>query len=390
MKYIRQIETKIDNFINPLNLQSPLTTKNDGKILFIWGPRRSGKTTILEGLAKKLNSQIYNFDLLNHKDKFVPDEKHLDIIAGENEIILIDEVQNSPESSKALKILVDLYKKKIIATGSSELRQKAGKDFDSLSDRFEEIYCLPISIGEIVKNNNNLLDNLDEKLQVFGSYPEILLGNLGENEKIQKLERIVDTYVVKDVVNIYNLKDSDLAKKILTKIALQIGNEVSLRELANSLNANVSTVSNYIEIFIKNYILISLPSFKTNIRKAVSENRKLYFYDLGIRNALIKDFREIELRSDSGNLWENLIIIEYEKVRKINNLLLSYYFYREYGGKEVDLIIEDYKKKYTCVEIKKSNGKINKIFPLSHKSKIITKENFIDEFLILEHLKDSV
>lgn len=343
----------------------------------------TGKTTILEGLAKNLDSQIYNFDFINHKNKFIPDESHLDKIAKENKIILIDEVQNSPESSRALKILVDVYKKRIIATGSSELRQKAERDFDTLSDRFEEIYCLPISVGEIIKNkDNNLLDNLNEELQIFGSYPEILLGNLSENEKIQKLEKIVDTYVVKDIVNIYNLKDSDLAKKMLTKIALQIGNEVSLRELANSLNANVSTVSNYIEIFIKNYILIPLPSFKTNIRKAVSENRKLYFYDLGIRNALVKDFREVELRSDSGNLWENLILIEYEKIRKINNLLLSYYFYREYGGKEVDLVIEDYKKKYTCIEIKSSKGKINKIFPLPHKSKIITKENFINELFV--------
>jgi len=372
MIYKRQIEAKIDSFLK----------KDLGKILFIWGPRRSGKTTILEGLAKKLNSQIYNFDLMNHKDKFIPDESHLRKIVKENRIILIDEVQNSPESSIALKILVDVYKKKIIATGSSELRQKAGRDFDTLSDRFEEIYCLPVSVGEIVKyNNDNLLDNLSEELQIFGSYPEILFGNLSENEKIQKLEKIVDTYVIKDVINIYNLKDSDLAKKILTKIALQIGNEVSLRELANSLNANVSTVANYIEIFIKNYILIPLPSFKTIIRKAVSENRKLYFYDLGIRNALVKDFREVELRSDLGGLWENLIIIEYEKIRKINNQLLSYYFYREYGGKEVDLVIEDYKKRYTCVEIKNTKGKINKIFPLPHKSMIITKENFIDKLL---------
>lgn len=100
--------------------------------------------------------------------------------------------------------MVDVYKKRIIATGSSELRQKAGRDFDTLSDRFEEIYCLPVSVNEIVKNrDNNLLDNLNEELQIFGSYPEILLGNLSENEKIQKLEKIVDTYVIKDIVNIY-------------------------------------------------------------------------------------------------------------------------------------------------------------------------------------------
>ena len=107
-----------------------------------------------------------------------------------------------------------------------------------------------------------------------------------------------------------------LAKDILTKIALQIGSEVSVRELANSLGENAVTVSNYIEIFVKNYILIQLPSFKTNIRKAVSENRKLYFYDLGIRNILVKDFRDLELRPDKGGVFENFIVSEIEKKRK--------------------------------------------------------------------------
>lgn len=367
----RQIEADINKFI----------AEKGGKILFIWGPRRSGKTTLLEELSKKLNVQIYNFDLTNHSKKFMPDEFHLGKIARENDIILIDEVQNSPESSRSLKILVDIYKKRIIATGSSELRQKAGKDFDTLTDRFKEVYCLPLSVHEIYQyKDNELQDNIENKLQMFGAYPEIILGNLPVTEKIEKLEKIVDTYVIKDVVNIYDLKNSDLAKKILTKIALQLGSEVSLRELANSLDANVSTVSNYIEIFIKNYILIPLPSFKTNARRAVSENRKLYFYDLGVRNALVEDFRDIDLRPDAGGLWENLVVIEFEKQRRLNKLFLNYYFYREYGGREVDFVIEDYMKNYTCVEIKKRKGGIKNIFPIPHKSKVITQENFVEEF----------
>lgn len=368
----RHIETSIKDFLN----------QKSGKILFIWGPRRSGKTTLLEKLSKKIKCKIFNFDFTDDSKKFFPDRLHLEKIAKENRIILIDEVQNSPESSRALKILVDVYKKQIIATGSSELRQKAGEDFDTLTDRFKEVYCLPLSVSEIYKyKNTELMYNLENRLQIYGSYPEILLSNLSENEKVEKLDKIVDTYVIKDVVKIYDLKNADLAKKILTKIALQIGQEVSLRELANSLDANTSTVSNYIEIFIKNYILIPLPSFKVNTRRAVSENRKLYFYDLGIRNALVKDFRDIELRPDFGGLWENLVIIEFEKQRKNNKQFLNYYFYREYGGKEVDLVIEDYKKNYICVEIKKSKGKLNKIFPLPHKPKVITKDNFIEEFL---------
>lgn len=367
----RHIEADIDKFLK----------EKGGQILFIWGPRRSGKTTLLTELSKKLKCRIYNFDFTDDSKKFIPDRLHLEKIAKENKIILIDEVQNSPESSRSLKILVDVYGKRIIATGSSELRQKAGEDFDTLTGRFKEVYCLPLSVSEIYTyKNTELMYDLENRLQIYGSYPEILLSHLSENEKIEKLDKIVDTYVIKDVVKIYDLKNTDLANKILTKIALQIGSEVSLRELANSLDANVSTVSNYIEIFIKNYILIPLPSFKTNVRKAVSENRKLYFYDLGIRNALVEDFRDIELRPDAGGLWENLVVIEFEKQRRLHKLFLNYYFYREYGGKEVDFVIEDYKKNYTCVEIKKRKGNVNKIFPLPHKSKVITQQNFVEEF----------
>ena len=277
---------------------------------------------------------------------------------------MIDEVQNSPQSTVALKILYDEFDVKVIATGSSELRQKSAEEFDSLAGRFVETYCLPLSIDEI-KNHDQPKEyekaeywqTLADTLQNFGCYPEVYDSALDEKEKIELLENIVETYVLKDVIDIYNLKNVKLAHDILVKIALQLGSEVSMREIANSLQANVQTVSNYIEIFIKNYILIPLPSFKTNVRKSVSENRKLYFYDLGVRNALVKDFRKLELRPDSGGLWENFIVCELEKMRRNHNIKKSLYFYREYGGREVDIVIEDYHKKYLCLEIKKKKNK---------------------------------
>jgi hypothetical protein len=160
-----------------------------------------------------------------------------------------------------------------------------------------------------------------------------------------------------------------------------LGSEVSLREIATSLQANVTTVSNYIEIFVKNYILISLPSFKTNARRAVSENKKYYFYDLGIRNALIKDFRELELRQDKGAVFENYIISEVEKIKKFTDYNFSTYFYREYHGKEVDLVIEDYQKQYKVFEIKlkKDMKDINKVFPLEHKLDVINTDNYFEK-----------
>lgn len=334
-------------------------------------------------LAKKLKVRKYNFDLESDREKFVPRREALEAIIKENRVVLIDEVQQFPEATIVIKLLHDEYGVKVIATGSSELRRKS-RSFDSLAGRFKEIYCLPFSIFEIFDNQKPKADEAGEfkkqlasKLQIFGAYPEVYIKEeLPEKERIDLLQYILDTYVLKDVVDIYELKDLKLAKDILTKIALQLGNEVSIREVANSLGAYPSTVSNYVEIFIKNYILIPLPSFRTNLRKAVSENRKLYFYDLGIRNILIKDFRELELRQDKGGVFENFIISELEKMRRLLNAKVSMYFYREYGGREIDIILEDYKKNYTTLEVKIDKGQVKDIFPLPHISETLNMQNY--------------
>jgi len=358
------------------------------KSLFIWGPRRSGKTMLINKLAGELDVKVYNFDLESDREKFAPRREVLEAIIKENKVVLIDEVQNFPEATVVIKLLHDEYETKVIATGSSELRQKSkNSDFDTLAGRFLELYCLPFSIFEIFENQKPKADEevefkkqLVNKLQVFGAYPEVFTGeNLPEKERIDLLQRILDTYVLKDVIDIYELKNEKLAKDILTKIALQLGSEVSIREIANSLGAYPSTVSNYIEIFIKNYILIPLPSFKTNKRRAVSENRKLYFYDLGLRNILVQDFRDLNLRPDRGGVFENFIISEIEKKRRIDNVKINPYFYREYSGREVDVVIEDYKKQYTTLEIKVSGKNAKEIFPLPNKFETINTQNYFEK-----------
>ncbi|MBW7960652.1 ATP-binding protein [Patescibacteria group bacterium] len=372
MMFLRDVETVVDDYLK----------SKENKVLFIWGPRRSGKTTLLNKIAKNKNLPIFNFDLFSDQEKFAPEQELLRKIVLEHKAILIDEVQNYPEVTTSLKILIDKYRLKIIATGSSELRRKSA-NFDSLAGRFVEAFCLPLSIEEIFNNQRVkkyeeawFFNDLFKKMQIFGSYPEVFAPNIKEKEKIYLLQNILDTYVLKDIMTIYSLRNSKLAKDILTMIALQLGNEVSLREIANSLQANVTTVSNYIEIFIKNYILIPLPSFKTNLRKAVSENRKYYFYDLGIRNILIKDFRDLEVRPDKGALFENFVLSEIEKKIRNKNLLLNKYFYREYGGREVDLVLEDYKKRYRCYEIKYRKKAIKSVFPIEHTLKIIEPVNY--------------
>lgn len=376
----RLIERYIDEYIRG----------NSKKIFFLWGPRRSGKTTLLKLFSEKLGVPRFNFDLFSDQEKFAPESQALSKIAKEHKVILIDEVQNYPESTRSFKILHDEFGLKIIATGSSELRQKS-THFESLAGRFTEYFCLPFSLEEI-KNHEKpkayekkgFLRSVQDTIQIFGAYPEVYTHPGREEERIDLLENIIDTYVLKDIITIYNLGNAKLAKDILTKIALQLGYEVSIRELANSLGANAVTVSHYIEIFIKNYILVSLPSFKTNARRAVSRHRKLYFLDLGIRNALVKDFRPFDLRPDKGGVFENFIVSEIYKRILTHRLHYSMYFYREYGGKEVDIVLEDYQKQYRCFEVKYRAALEKRVFPLLHDFFSIDSQNYFDVIQSLE------
>ncbi len=371
--YVRAIEKDIWDYVNG----------ESHKILFIWGPRRAGKTTLLSKISAATNSPIFNFDFISDREKFQPRREMLERIARECPLILIDEAQSYPESTLSLKLLHDEYKIKIIATGSSELRKK-GQNFDSLAGRYEELHCLPFSVEEIESNEppkayetREFAERLSERFQVFGAYPEAYMEP-SEARRVALLENILESYVLKDIINLYDLRNAKLARDILAKIALQIGQEVSVREIASSLQANAATVANYIEVFVKNYVLIPLPSFRTNLRRAVSENRKLYFYDLGVRNALVRDFRPVELRPDRGSLFENFIVSEIEKKRRIKRLPLSLYFYREYGGKEVDLVLESYAKEYRCLEIKSAPKKVAPVFPLPHEIGLAERGNFLE------------
>lgn len=375
--YKRRVKQQVEEFLQD----------NGQKLLFMWGPRRSGKTTILEQISQERNAKIFNFDFVSDREYFINRREELSNLAKEQPLILIDEVQNYSESTISIKALIDNFNVKVIATGSSELK-KTSQEYDSMAGRYNQIYCLPMSTEEFYNNNKpavydqkNYFKSLAYSQMIYGSYPEV--STLSQtDDKIKTLQRILDAYVLKDVIDIYNLKNTELAKNILTKIALQTGQEVSLTEISKSLGAPVSTISNYIEIFRKNYVLIALPAFKTNLRRALSEKKKYYFYDMGIRNALIKDFRDLDFRQDKGGVFENLVISEFEKRRLNEGLLQTMYFYREYSGKEVDLVVEDYKKNYECFEIKLTEQKTPpKIFPLPHKSSLINVDNFFKAIL---------
>src|SRR3990167_1801724 len=197
----RALEDNIDEYLR----------NEEVKILFIWGPRRSGKTTLIDKLAKELKVAKYNFDFESDREKFAPRRDVLEKIVAGNKVILIDEVQNYPEATVMLKLLHDEFRVKVIATGSSELRQKSSKEFDTMAGRFNEIYCLPLSIFEILDNERPKTSDKEEfnrqlakKLQIFGAYPEVYIkDNLSEKDRIDLLQRMLDAYILKDVIDIY-------------------------------------------------------------------------------------------------------------------------------------------------------------------------------------------
>jgi len=369
------------------------------KIIFLWGPRQTGKSTLLNHLRQKHGGAYFNFDDLNDQKLFAPDlEKLKSVIAQKNagkdvRIIFIDEIQNLPESTQSLKLLADSADYVIFATGSSELRAKT-RQFDTLAGRYKEFILFPLTIDEIAvfhKNNidfkeslsfadrNLLLRHLEENM-IYGSYPAVVLAD----NKIEEVKNITQNSVVKDIVNIYDLKNTDLIYNLLRVLAMQIGNLINIAELASSLKTTTTTIDNYLSILAKNRIIYLLEPYRTNKRRGYLGRKKVFFYDLGIRNALIDDFRALNLRSDLGAVFENLIIMGVlrQNIYERNNNKI--YYFREISGsqKEIDLIIETPQGSKTGYEIKLHGGKPN-IFPELQIAEYgtISKENAPD-FLI--------
>ena len=361
------------------------------KIIFIWGTRQTGKSTILNYLKDKYHGSYFNFD--NHEDQrlFIPELSKLEssIIfrnhGRPSRFIFIDEVQTYPESTQSLKLLADNTDHVIIATGSSEMRAKTN-EFDTLAGRYAEFVLFPLTLDEFAIFNGEkitfsstpthaeaeLYSHYLEEMMIYGSYPAVTLSI----DKIEELKNITQNSIIKDIVNIYNLKNTDLVYNLLRLLSMQIGNLINVTELASSLGTTKITIDNYLSILSKNRIIYLLEPYKVNKRRSYLERKKVFFIDLGIRNTLIEDYRPLHLRSDLGAVFENLIImgvLRQMEYRKTHNKL---YYYRELAGaqKEIDLIIETPKGIKTGYEIKYRNGQINKLVDLD-----------IDQYHLIAH-----
>lgn len=315
------------------------------KVLVIYGPRQVGKTTLLRDYLAQVEGKI-KFRLDSGDDIKVGeavgsnDFKKIKEYASEYELIAIDEAQKIKNVGEGLKIMVDeIPGIKIIATGSSSF-ELAGQIGEPLTGRKATLTLFPISQIELTKiyNNYDLKNRLAEYL-IYGGYPEVASSdNFDEKKRI--LNEIVGSYLLKDVLELKKVKGSKILLDLLRLLAFQVGNEVSLSELGRQLGLDYKTVARYLDLLEKSFVLINMRGFSRNLRKEVTKKSKYYFYDNGIRNAIIANFNSPEIRDDIGKLWENFLVTERIKKQHYKNIYANNYFWRTWEGQEIDFVEE--------------------------------------------------
>jgi len=325
------------------------------KIVLIFGARQVGKTTLLRVVQEQLENsgrrvRTINCDIQEERQAINTTARSLfDRLVQDRDVLLIDEAQNLDNPGLILKILHDLYPGvQIAATGSSsfDLRNRVS---DPLTGRFIDYTLYPLSLGEILATGPvgadpalcaPYADNLLETLLVYGFYPEIFTEGDQAFRK-EHLVRLVDSYLFKDIITFDRIRRSQIVVDLTRALAYQIGNLVSENELASRLKIDRKTVMNYMEILEKAFVIVRLTPFSNNPRQEIGKQMKVYFTDLGMRNALIGDFNPPRLRSDAGALWENFLILERLKIRAYQRRPSQPHFWRSYQGAEVDYLEVD-------------------------------------------------
>lgn len=314
-----------------------------GKVLLLYGPRRVGKTTLVKSIINKLNLKSYigEGDDINLRNILSSNDKNLILSAFSGyEIIFIDEAQRIPDIGWGLKILTDnLPDCIIIASGSSsfELAKSTGAP---LTGRSNTKMLFPLSVYELNKQYGgmDIIQNLENYL-IYGMYPETLKA-VNNEEKIIYLKELSNSYLLKDILEFENIRNSSKLYDLLRLLAFQIGSEVSMTELGNQLNIAKQTVARYLDLLEKVFVIKKISGFSRNLRKEVSKSHRYYFYDTGIRNAVINNFNPINLRNDIGMIWENFLIMERIKKQHYTNIFANNYFWRTYTQKEIDFVEE--------------------------------------------------
>ena len=336
-------------------IKEKITSK---KAILVFGPRQSGKTTLLKKFLKNYegSSLFYDGEDIDAQDFFSSQsiEKYKSELSN-YDLLIIDEAQQIPDIGKNLKLIVDHVDIKVIATGSSsfDLAQNVG---EPLVGRKYSYTLYPISQIELNKQEDPVeTKSRLEKRLVYGSYPEIITDESSESKK-EDLKELVSSYLYKDILEHEGIRHRKKIVDLLRLLAFQIGNEVSKSELATQLGIGTKTVAKYLDLLEKSFVLVNIRGFSRNLRKEVTKTSRYYFYDNGVRNALIENFNDLNIRNDVGELWENYIVMERIKKQEYKNIYASNYFWRTYDQKEIDWVEERSGKLYGY-EIKWSENK---------------------------------
>lgn len=359
-----------------------------GKAVLIFGPRQSGKSTLVETLLQGKDHLYLNGDEADIREALTnTTSTKLKALIGNKKIVFVDEAQRIPNIGLTLKLFTDQIKDvQVIATGSSAFELSSQVN-EPLTGRKYEFMLYPVSFSEMVRDHGLLTEKrlIEHRLR-YGYYPEILTKP-GEEKELLKL--LANSYLYKDLLNVEQIKKPVLLEKLLKALALQVGSEVNFNELSQIVSADNKTVERYIDLLEKTFVLFRLPALSRNVRNEIKKGKKIYFYDCGIRNAIINDFKPLSSRTDIGALWENFVISERAKFLAYQGKDVAKYFWRTTQQQEVDLI-EDMEGALSAFEIK-WNPADRVRFPQTFtenypnaKTLAISPDN-IEEFLLEKH-----
>lgn len=352
------------------------------KVILLYGARQTGKTTLVKDLLERYEGVYFNGDEPDVRTRFANrTSSELKALIGRARLVVIDEAQRIENIGLTLKLMVDNFPEvQVIATGSSSF-ELADRLKEPLTGRKYEYMLPPLSLQEFEQADGMLeTDRRIEKSTVYGMYPEPALA--GEAEAQERLLELGGSYLYKDILLLGNIRHPDALEKLLRALALQIGKEVSYTELAGLAGVDKNTVETYVRILEQAFIVFRLPPFSRNLRNELKKMRKIYFWDTGIRNAVINSFSPLETRPDAGDLWENFLIAERMKHLKNQCAANQGWFWRTHQQQEVDYV-EERSHGLFAVEIKSQTGKgkipatFTRAYPEAE-TKLVSADNWRD------------
>ncbi|MFN0175597.1 MAG: ATP-binding protein [Saprospiraceae bacterium] len=319
-----------------------------GKAVIVIGPRQVGKTTLVRQITQNLEKKLLWLTGDDPETRSLLDNislARLQNLIGQNEVVVVDEAQRFTNAGLMLKLITDqLPQVQLFVTGSSSL-DLAAQTKESLTGRKIEFHLYPLSIAEMCVHHGYLTEHsLLEHRMLYGYYPEVVQKDPPQAQKI--LNDLSDGLMYKDLLSLDQIKKPSLLVKLLQALALQVGNEVRYLEVAQTIGADPVTVERYIDLLEQSFVLFRLPSLSRNARNEIKKGRKIYFYDNGIRNAILKNFSPLSLRNDTGALWENFLLAERMKRNAYTDYFCNTYFWRTTSQQEIDYVEEANGKLY--------------------------------------------